>query len=31
VRLILRTQEAHRKTAIRLHGRFADNCPVYQA
>ena len=31
VRLILRTQEANRETAIRLHGRFADKCPVYRS
>jgi uncharacterized OsmC-like protein len=31
VRLILKTQEAHRETAIRLHGRFADKCPVYRS
>jgi uncharacterized OsmC-like protein len=31
VRLILRTQESHRETAIRLHGRFADKCPVYRS
>jgi uncharacterized OsmC-like protein len=31
MRLILKTQEAHRDTAIRVHGIFADKCPVYRS
>jgi hypothetical protein len=31
VRLRLRTEEAHRETASRVHGIFADKCPVYRS
>jgi uncharacterized OsmC-like protein len=31
VRLRLRAAEAHRETAARVHGIFADNCPVYRS
>ena len=30
VRLKLRAEEAHRQTASRVHGIFADKCPVYR-
>ena len=29
VRLILKTQDANHDTATRVHGIFADKCPVY--
>jgi len=29
VRLKLTADEAHRETASRVHGIFADKCPVY--
>src|SRR5258708_4022187 len=29
VRLILKCEDANRDTATRLHGIFADKCPVY--
>jgi uncharacterized OsmC-like protein len=29
VKLILRVEEAHRETATRVHGFFAEKCPVY--
>jgi uncharacterized OsmC-like protein len=29
VRLMLKAEEAHRETANRVHGIFADKCPVY--
>jgi uncharacterized OsmC-like protein len=31
VRLILRTAEENRETANRVHGIFADGCPVYRS
>ena len=31
VRLTLRAEEAHRETAGRVHGNFADKCPVYRS
>ena len=31
VRLLLRADEAHRETAARVHGIFADKCPVYHS
>jgi len=31
VRLKLRAAEAHRQTASRVHGIFADKCPVYRS
>jgi uncharacterized OsmC-like protein len=31
VRLKLRADEAHRETAVRAHGIFADKCPVYRS
>ena len=31
VRLLLRSDEAHRETAARVHGIFADKCPVYRS
>jgi uncharacterized OsmC-like protein len=31
VRLRLRADDAHRETATRLHGIFADKCPVYRS
>ena len=31
VRLKLRAAEAHRQTANRVHGIFADKCPVYRS
>ena len=30
VRLRLRASEEHRATAERVHGIFADNCPLYR-
>lgn len=29
VKLRLRAEEQHRETAFRLHGLFAEKCPVY--
>jgi hypothetical protein len=26
----LKTEKIHRETAIRVHGLFADKCPVYR-
>jgi len=31
VRLRLRADEAHRATAERVHGFFADKCPIYRS
>jgi uncharacterized OsmC-like protein len=31
VRLLLRADEVHRQTAARVHGIFADKCPVYRS
>jgi uncharacterized OsmC-like protein len=31
VRLKLKAEETHRKTANRVHGFFADKCPVYRS
>ncbi len=31
VRLRLRGEEAHRATALRVHGFFADGCPIYRS
>jgi uncharacterized OsmC-like protein len=31
VRLKLKAEEAHRETATRVHGIFADKCPVYRS
>ena len=31
VRLRLRADQAHRETAQRVHGVFADACPVYRS
>ena len=31
LRLRLRTDEAHRETATRVHGIFANKCPVYRS
>jgi len=31
VRLRLRAEEAHQETAARVHGFFADKCPVYRS
>ena len=31
VRLRLRAKEGHRETANRVHGFFADKCPVYRS
>ena len=31
VRMRLKAEEAHRETAARVHGIFADKCPVYQS
>jgi organic hydroperoxide reductase OsmC/OhrA len=31
VRLRLRADEAHRATAERVHGFFADACPIYRS
>jgi uncharacterized OsmC-like protein len=30
VRLQLRASEEHRATAERVHGIYADNCPLYR-
>jgi len=29
VSLRLRAEEQHRETALKVHGFFAENCPVY--
>jgi len=29
VRLKLKAEEGHRETAFRVHGLFANKCPVY--
>jgi uncharacterized OsmC-like protein len=31
VRLRLKSGEEHRETATRVHGFFADKCPVYRS
>ncbi len=31
VKLRLKAQEEHRETAQRVHGFFADRCPVYRS
>ena len=31
VRMRLKAEEAHRETATRVHGIFADKCPVYRS
>jgi len=31
VRMRLKTEGAHRQTATRVHGTFADKCPVYRS
>jgi len=31
VRLHLKAEEAHREIAVRVHGFFADKCPVYRS
>ena len=31
VRLRLKTDEVHRETAARVHGIFADACPIYRS
>ncbi len=31
VRLKLKAEEAHRETANRVHGFFADKCPIYRS
>ncbi len=31
VRLLLRADETHRETANRVHGFFADKCPIYRS
>jgi uncharacterized OsmC-like protein len=31
VRLKLKAEQAHRETAHRVHGIFADKCPVYRS
>jgi uncharacterized OsmC-like protein len=31
VRLRLKIDDAHRETATRVHGIFADKCPVYRS
>jgi uncharacterized OsmC-like protein len=31
VKLRLKAQEEHRETAERVHGFFADRCPVYRS
>ena len=31
VRLLLRADETHGETAARVHGIFADKCPVYRS
>ena len=31
VRLRLKAEEAHRETANRVHGMYAERCPVYRS
>jgi len=31
VRMRLKAEEAQRETAVRVHGFFADKCPVYRS
>jgi hypothetical protein len=31
VRLLLKAGEEHRATAERVHGMFAERCPVYRS
>ncbi len=31
VRLRLKAEETHRETANRVHGFFADKCPIYRS
>ena len=31
VKLRLRAEEAHRATAERVHGFFAERCPIYRS
>ena len=31
VRMLLKAKEEHRATAERVHGMFADRCPVYRS
>jgi uncharacterized OsmC-like protein len=31
VRLRLKADESHRETAERVHGFFADKCPIYRS
>ena len=31
VRLLLKALEAQREAAVRVHGFFANNCPVYRS
>jgi uncharacterized OsmC-like protein len=31
LRLRLRADDVHRETATRVHGIFADKCPVYRS
>lgn len=31
VRMRLKTEEVHQGTATRVHGIFADKCPVYRS
>ena len=31
LRLRLKSDEAHRATAERVHGFFADHCPIYRS
>ena len=31
VRLRLKSEESHRETAERVHGFFADFCPIYRS
>ena len=31
VKLILRIDEEHREVATRVHGFFAENCPVFRS
>jgi uncharacterized OsmC-like protein len=31
VRMRLKAEEVHRETATRVHGIFADKCPIYRS
>ena len=31
VRMRLKAEEVHRETAMRVHGMFADKCPIYRS